>query len=193
MGHEAACHNWQSKYACFQIPVLHCLTHVTLLEINVWRQTWGEKITSFKEALLNLWFIQILMSFDSTWFVVIKRHLTVGSSTKAFSVAVVFHVWELVLLFEACCFCFYFSSLPCLGVWGKCCFVSRSGRSPPPPSSRSSFSATNIKRAHTLTATCTHTLIISALSSFLLFPSLSRCTKANSADLQAARVERHSG
>lgn len=43
MGHEAACHNWQSKYACFQIPVLHCLTHVTLLEINVWRQTWGEK------------------------------------------------------------------------------------------------------------------------------------------------------
>lgn len=97
------------------------------------------------------------MSFDSTWFVVIKRHLTVGSSTRAFSVAVVFHVWEVVLLSEACCFCFYFSSLPCLGVWGKCCFVSRSGRSPPPPSSRSSFSATNIKCAHTLTATCTHT------------------------------------
>lgn len=90
---------------------------MTLLEINVWRQTWGEKITSFKEALLNLWFIQILMSFDSTWFVVFKRHLTVGSSTRVFSVAVVFHVWEVVLLFEACCFCFYFSSLPCLGVW----------------------------------------------------------------------------
>ena len=68
------------------------------------------------------------------------------------------------------CFSFFFFFF-LVAVFGKCCFVSRSGRfffSSPTP-----FAAqTNIKCTHTLTAIYTCTLIISTLSSFLLFPSL---------------------